>query len=241
MHERALSRETSPRAWSANVRAIEMYNGLIPVPKSSDMPVNGLRGARLNELLQLRAEKKISSLNIFVTTPLQGFSDDGISNILHQPSSIQLIQASTALVDSLLGLGVCSPPHNDSKAYVLTGRCLIQPVATDNLSSRNPKIYAILKKMSDGSLGEVLDSGAQQGVTGWKSEILEHTGTSLAVGLVKQMTGILMGAETQNSHGKPFVLVIPDVSVYNPAMPVSLIPVGRLIEACFTVNHRIPS
>ena len=54
------------------------------------------------------------------------------------------------------------------------------------------------------------------------------------------MTGILMGAGTQNSHGKPFVLVVPDVSVY-PAMSDSLIPVGRLIEAGFSVNHRIPS
>ena len=63
-HERALSWETSPHAWSANVRAIEMSNGLIPVPASSGMPVNGLRGAQLNELLQLRAEKKISSLSV---------------------------------------------------------------------------------------------------------------------------------------------------------------------------------
>jgi len=84
-HERALSWETSPRAWLANVRAIEMYNGLIPLPASSAFPVDGLRGARLNESLELRAEKKISSWNISVTTPLAGSSDDGISNILHQP------------------------------------------------------------------------------------------------------------------------------------------------------------
>ena len=53
--------ETSPRAWLANVRAIKMYNGLIPVPASSGFPVDGLRGVRLNELLELRAEKKMSS------------------------------------------------------------------------------------------------------------------------------------------------------------------------------------
>ena len=52
-HERALSWETSPRAWSANVRAIEMYNSLIPVPASSGFPVDGLRGALLNELLEI--------------------------------------------------------------------------------------------------------------------------------------------------------------------------------------------
>jgi len=62
-----------------------------------------------------------------------------------------------------------------------------------------------------------------------------------AVGPAKHMTGILMGAETQDSHGKPFVLVVPDVSVYDPAMSDSLLPVGCLIEAGFTVHHRIPS
>jgi len=66
------------------------------------MPVNALHGALLNESLQMRAEKKKSSLNISVTTPLEGSSDDGISNILHQPSSIHLIPAGTALVDSPL-------------------------------------------------------------------------------------------------------------------------------------------
>ena len=57
-HERALSWETSPRAWLANVRAIEMENGLIPVPASSGIPVDGLRGARLNELLISSAPTK---------------------------------------------------------------------------------------------------------------------------------------------------------------------------------------
>ena len=46
------------------MRAIEMYNGLIPVPASSGFPVDCLRGARLNEILELRAEKKISSLSV---------------------------------------------------------------------------------------------------------------------------------------------------------------------------------
>jgi len=111
-HERALSWETSraQRAWLANVRAIEMYNGLIPVPASSGFSV-GLRGACLNELLELRAQKKMSSCSISVTTPLEGSSDDGISNILHQPSSIHLIPAGTALVNSPLGLGIRSPPQ----------------------------------------------------------------------------------------------------------------------------------
>jgi len=76
------------------VRAIEMENGLIPVPASSGFSV-GLRGARLNELLELRAENKMSSWNISVMTPFEGSSDDSISNILHQPLSIHLIPAGT--------------------------------------------------------------------------------------------------------------------------------------------------
>jgi len=92
------------------------YNGLLPVPTSSGMPVNGLRGARLNELLQLRAEKKMSSLDISVKTSFEVSSVYGISNIFHQPSSIHLIPAGTALTDSSLGLGIRSPPHNDSVA-----------------------------------------------------------------------------------------------------------------------------
>ena len=156
------------------------------------------------------------SVNISVTTPLQGSSGDGISKVLHQPSSIHLIPAGTALFDSPSGLGIRSPPHNDLVAYVHTSRCLIQPAADAYLSSQNPKIYAILKKMPDRILGGVFDSGAQRGATVRKSYILNHTGTSLlmqqAVGPAKHMTGILMGAETQDSHGKPFVLIVPDVS-----------------------------
>jgi len=163
-----------------------MYNGLIPVPECSGMPVNDLCGARLNELLQVHAEKKMSSVNVSVTTPLEGSSDDGISNIPHQPSSIHLIPAGTARVDSPLGLGISSPPYNDSVAYVRTGRCPIQPATTAILSSQDPKIYAILKKMPDRILGGVFDSGAQRGATGRKSEILNHTGTSL---LMQQAVG----------------------------------------------------
>ena len=61
VHERALSWETFSCAWLANVCAIKMYNcdGLIPVLESSVMPVNALRGAQSNEILELRAEKKI--------------------------------------------------------------------------------------------------------------------------------------------------------------------------------------
>jgi len=65
-HERALLWETSSHAWLANVRAIEIsrynLNSLISVSISVGVPVNGLHDTRFNELLQLRAEKKISSI-----------------------------------------------------------------------------------------------------------------------------------------------------------------------------------
>jgi len=143
-----------------------MCNSLIPVPESLGMPVNGLRGAQSNELLELRAEKKMSSVKISVTAPFEGSSDDGISKVLHQPSSIHSIPAGTALVDSPLGLGIRSSPHNDSVAYVRTGRCLVQPAADANLSFRNPKIYAILKQLPNRILGGALDNDAQRGATG---------------------------------------------------------------------------
>jgi len=61
-----------------------------------------------------------------------------------------------------------------------------------------------------------------------------------AVGTAKKMMGILMGAETIDQHGKSFILVVPDVSVYDPGMSDSLISAGRLMEAGYNVNVRIP-
>jgi len=248
----------------ANVRTIELYNGLIPMPESFGEPVYGVRGAQLNELLELRAQKKMtlnekirteknmSLITPSVTPPIEVLSDaemnelialrkekklclPGVSstNIFHQLSSIYLIPASTKLIDSSSGLGTRSLAHNDSVAYIHAGRCLIQPSSTSTVTS------------SSQAPGEVLDSGAQRGATGRKSEIFKRTGTSLlmqpAVGPTKHMTGILMGAETRDCHGKPFVLVVLDISVYDPAMSDSLFPVGRLIEAGFAIIHRIPS
>ena len=93
-------------------------------------------------------------------------------------------------------------------------------------------------------LGAVLDTGAQRGATGTVTEILNRTGTTLnmqpAVGNVKRMTGILMGTETVDQFGKPLILVVPDVSVYDPKMSDSLISAGRLMEAGYKVNFRIP-
>jgi len=60
--------ETSPRAWLENVRSIEMYHGLRPFCE----PVNGMHSAQLNELLELRFEKKKSLLNFIVAAPIEG-------------------------------------------------------------------------------------------------------------------------------------------------------------------------
>ena len=49
-----------------------------------------------------------------------------------------------------------------------------------------------------------------------------------------------MGAETIDQHGKSFILVVPDVYVYDPGMSDSLISAGRLMEAGYNVNFRIP-
>ena len=95
-------------------------------------------------------------------------------------------------------------------------------------------------------LGAVLDTGpgAQRGATGTSTEILSRTGTTLnmqpAVGTTKEMTGILMGAETIDQHGKSFILVVPDVSLYDPGMSDRLISAGRLMEAGYNINFRIP-
>ena len=65
-HERAVSWETSPRAWLSNVRVIEMYNGLIPVPDFSGAPIDDLTEDDMSELLALRKEKELRLSNVQV-------------------------------------------------------------------------------------------------------------------------------------------------------------------------------
>jgi len=55
------------------------------------------------------------------------------------------------------------------------------------------------------------------------------------------MTGILMGTETVDQYGIPYALVIPDVSVFDPGMSVSVVSAGRLMEADYGVIFQIPS
>jgi hypothetical protein len=126
-----------------------MYHGL--------RLVVGQNGAQLSELLELRAEKKMSLITPCVTPQIEGLSDDEMSELialcqekklcLSSVSSTNVLYpghyltpAGTAFVGSPLGLGIRSPAHNDSVAYVRTGRCLIQPAATATLSSHNPII-----------------------------------------------------------------------------------------------------
>jgi len=91
----------------------------------------------------------------------------------------------------------------------------------------------------------VLDTGAQRGATGTPTGILSPTGTALniqpAVGKAKRMTGILMGAETVDQRGNSFILVVPDVSVYDPGMSDSVISAGRLTKAGYNVNSCMAS
>ena len=50
-----------------------------------------------------------------------------------------------------------------------------------------------------------------------------------------------MGTETVDQYGKHHVLVVLDVSVFNPDVSDSLISAGCLMEADYNVIFRIPS
>jgi len=92
-------------------------------------------------------------------------------------------------------------------------------------------------------LGAVLDTGAQRGATSTSTEMLSWTGTTLnmqpAVGSAKKKkkTDILRGAETINQFGMSCILVVSDVSVYDPGMIDSFISAGRLMEAGCNVKN----
>ena len=62
-----------------------------------------------------------------------------------------------------------------------------------------------------------------------------------AVDPSKRMTGIFMGTETVDQHGIPYVLVTPDISVFEPGMSDSLVSAGRLMMAHYGVIFQIPS
>ena len=55
------------------------------------------------------------------------------------------------------------------------------------------------------------------------------------------MCGILVGIEIVDVHGKPLVIVVPDVSVGNPAHADSLLSAGRFMEAGYKFVFLIPS
>ena len=54
------------------------------------------------------------------------------------------------------------------------------------------------------------------------------------------LISILRQKSTSFSKHTPFMLVVPDISVYDPAMSNSLNPVGSLIEADSTFIHIHP-
>jgi len=77
-----------------------------------------------------------------------------------------------------------------------------------------------------------MDTGAQRGANCARSKILQKTGHNLAmqpaVGLSKRMRGISMGTETVDQYGIPYVLVIPDVFVFDPDMSEVFFPLDVL-------------
>ena len=74
----------------------------------------------------------------------------------------------------------------------------------------------------------------------WNSESdRDHSEYAASRRNSKEKTGILMGAETIDQHGKSFILVVPDVSVYDSGMWDSLILAGRLMEAGYNVNFNL--
>ena len=164
---------------------------------------------------------------------------------LHESTAIRLISSSTTFLDTPFGMGVRSSPHNDSVVYLRKGECHISQHRTECILQHVDNILKFDTNHSDiQPLGAELDTGAQRGDTGTPAEISSGTGTTLnmqpAVGTTKEMTGILMGAETIDQHGKSFILVVPDVSLYDPGMSDRLISAGRLMEAGYNINFRIP-
>ena len=165
---------------------------------------------------------------------------------LHESTAIHLISSSATFLDTPFRMAVRSPPHNDSVVYLRKGECHIAQHQTECILQHVDNILKFDTKYSDMQpLGAVLDTEAQRGATGTPAEILSRTGTTLnmqpAVGRAKKMTGILIGAETIDQYGKFFILVVPDVSVYDPGVSDSLISAGHLMQAGYNVNSRIPS
>ena len=123
--------------------------------------------------------------------------------------------------------------------YDFSGDCALPNQHIDNIRKFDSKCSDIQP------LGAALGTGAQRGAAGTLAEILSRTGTTLnmqpAVGTAKKMACTLMGAETIDQHGKSIILVVLDVSVYDPGMSDSLISAGRLMEAGYKVNFRIPN
>jgi len=157
---------------------------------------------------------------------------------LHQSLDIHLIPVGIPLVQTPYGLAVQSPAHCNSIAYLRKGDIIVQ--RPDSLSSvysfedwiaptsAGANLWSFNSENSSTALlGAVMDTGAQHGATGARTEILQKTGHTLtmqpAVGPSKRMTGILMGTETVDQHGVPYVLIIPDVSVFDPGMSDSLV------------------
>jgi hypothetical protein len=102
--ERAMSWETSPSAWWANVLSIEMYHGL--------RLVVGQHGAQLSELLELRAEKKMSLITPSVTPQIEGLSDDEMSELITLCQEKKLCLSSVSSMEIIIDLPIGFPINN---------------------------------------------------------------------------------------------------------------------------------
>ena len=95
------------------------------------------------------------------------------------------------------------------------------------------------------SPGAVVDTGAERSASNNSAEILQLSGKSHkvkgVVGEARNMRGILMGCETVDYHGQPVTLIVPDESVHDPSLCDSLLSAGRLMEANFKIQFRLPS
>jgi len=143
--------------------------------------------------------------------------------LLHQAHDITVMPVSKYLVANTEHAAMRSAHHGNSVVHLYRSQVEIV----------RPK------------LGACVDTGAQMGLAASKSDILANTDdyfTTLgATGHTAHLPGILMGVETEDEDGEPLIVVVPAISVSNPKAAESLLPAGRLMEAGYKIEFRIPS
>jgi hypothetical protein len=143
--------------------------------------------------------------------------------LLHQAHDITIMPVSKHLAENTEHAAMRSVHHGNSIVHLYHSQVQIT----------RPK------------LGACVDTGAQLGSAAHESEILQHTDDTHnmlgATGHTAQLPGILMGVETVDEVGEPFIVVVPNVSVSNPKAAESLLPAGPLMEVGYDIKFRLPS